>query len=272
MSYGLLLGGGSALGAAQVEILERLYESIGLPRLLAGVSIGANNLVPMAQDDPYRLRQIWQTIDGVGSFMTPNVLQAHKGLHDLDPLRAMLLQEVQRKQWLVESHVGVVDLETARYKSIRIDDLGYRQQTNAILASSSQPGIMEYVELGLLGDHVTVDGGVIHVLPHFTPQDLEDRGIREVHAVFCSPLGKRAKVGKKKVDNLVEVLSRTLSILMHQVVANDYRRLKRWAASGLDVWVYSPDENGDPFDADAETIEWRINTVGPAMWQSRRKL
>lgn len=267
MSIVVLLSGGTALGADQVWTIEQLWSRGVRPAVVCGVSVGANNGVALAQGQPDRLRKRWLDIDGTRSFMSPNLEHLGRGLYDLDPQRKVLRDEVVAAPWACEYWVGVADYQEDRYRSIRVDTLDRADAVDAIIASSSQPVIMEWVEIG---GHVCLDGGAFHVLP-LVPKEWTDR-VTEVHAIFASPLQRRNRKAKQKVNKVWEIASRSAEIWIDRVVRDDFERLQLLAASGVEVWVYAPDDAGRPFDASPETIRWRLDVVGREMWDHRRRL
>jgi hypothetical protein len=253
--------------------------------LIAGVSVGSLTALLAAQDRLARLRQLWGEVDGTKFFQRLAVdFNLLDGLYSLIPLRKKIRPEL-RHELYAELRIGLVHLRGKRYRSVDAAELTRDQLADALIASCTQPGIHEEVTFR---GRKAGDGGLLHVLPY--PEPLveaeavsdPDAGFYEappdadgldrwtVHAVLCTPADRRHPPEQGKP---VRSVGRALECLVDAVVLADVKRLQRWAALGAEVYLYAPPEwPGDPFDADRDTIRWRVDKVGPEVWASRRRL
>jgi len=254
VSWALLLGGGTALGAFQVPIVERLVADHGWPSAIAGVSVGAVNASLLCEGRLEDLRATWEEIDGAGWFQRPN-LDLWNGLFSLRPLRRKMERAEAARKIAIDTHVGIFDLGSQVYRSIDLADLAPEQRIDAVIASSTQPGIHERASFE---GRWCVDGGVAHVLP-LLPGWQKFEAIR---AISCSPIGKarRTPRAQKDVAQATEQAGIAFEHFVSAIVASDVRRLRRWSRR-VPVSLYAPsswEEIGDPFDASRETIEARL--------------
>jgi predicted acylesterase/phospholipase RssA len=271
-----------------VYTAEVLRADLGRPAdLVAGVSVGALTALLTAQGRLARLRELWGEVNGTQFFQRPaldfNLLD---GLYTMRPLRRRIAVEAPHPLQ-TELRIGLVDLRRKSYKSIRGNDLTATQLTDALIASCTQPGIHE--ETTYEGRKAG-DGGLVHVMPNPAPLNVaqtvtehvaysggpvpdkskHDLANWTIHAVFCTPSDR---VHQPPAGERVRSVTRALECLVDNVVRSDVLRLRTWASFGAEVYLYDPPIwPGDPFDAHRETIAWRLDDIGPAVWSSRRRL
>jgi len=263
-----LLGGGTALGAVQVAVLEQLRARDGLPDAIYGVSVGALNALLAARDDLPALRTEWSAVRGTKTFQRPQI-DIWNGLFSMRPLRKLLAPYAHPQALRTECYAGLVDLGRGVYQNVALHELPTGADVvDAVVGSATQPGIHETARLH---GRLVADGGVRHVLPAVPDWETYET----VHAVLCAPVDRQDTLPQKRVNSAIEAAERTLELLLERVAADNVQRLRAWAAGGVAVWLYAPKDGGAlgrPFDASPETIARRLDTIGPAMWESRQQL
>ncbi len=165
-----VLGGGGVLGAAEVGMLQALFEHDVRPDLIVGTSVGAINGALVAADPGPgavdRLRALWEELASQQIF-TGSVLarlgtlaRTRTHLHPREPLRA-LLQANLPVQTFAELRVPfecvAASIERAAEHWFTDGAL-----VDAVLASCAVPGLLPPVELD--GEHY-LDGGLVHSIP-----------------------------------------------------------------------------------------------------------
>jgi predicted acylesterase/phospholipase RssA len=245
-----LLAGGGARGALQVGVIERVAERA---TAWCGTSVGAVNGSAAAARRAERVRELWESVEGVGAFQARN-LDVWDGLYHLGPLRRLMQREgmlaVVDPLW-----VGVFDYGHGTHELVRVDGSADRVWA-CVQASSSQPVIHEAVELD--GRWVG-DGGILAPMPPVPPGDWN-----EVHAVFCVPIGGAPPpVEQTTVSSALEQAARAIDVLVHRSIALCVDELERYARAhpATRVFVYSPASwavVGPTFDADRATIRRRL--------------
>jgi len=258
--WALLLSGGTALGAVQVPVVEAAWARLGPPAIIGGVSVGAVNALALADGDVDALRPVWQDVDGARWFQRAQ-LDPWNGMFSLSPLRKQMERRGKGRRMNIPVVVGVVDIASQRYRTVRLADLDWPDRIGATIASATQPGIHERVKFD---GRWHVDGGVEHLLPLLPGWEQYDR----IVAVFCSPLrGHRRKPRTQaQVAQAWEQGGAALEMLLSRVARDDLRRLRRWSERVPTVAFAPPswDSVGSPFDAEPATIQQRFAT-GAAM-------
>jgi predicted acylesterase/phospholipase RssA len=265
----LLISGGGARGAVQVRTIEGVRDELGRPPdLVAGVSVGSLAALLVGQDRIKRLRKLWENVARRGSSWFQHVaidFDPIDGIFTLRPLRRRVEAEIDHPLVTV-TRAGLVVLRGKRYHSALLNGLTLAECANALIASSTQPGIHE--EAWWRG-RKAADGGLKHVIP--APPELDstttlDLSEWTVHVVLATPADRDHPVPEGEEVNAA---SRGLECLIDNVVARDLDRLDVMVAAGATVHLYSPPEwPGATFDASQKTIEWRLGELGEAAWTS----
>ena len=256
MSYALLLGGGTALGAVQIPIIKHLYQTKGLPARLAGVSVGAVNAALLGEDRLSDLEEQWAQVDGVDFFGSKQV-DFWAGLISLKPLRKRM-ESIRAASCLkIPTSVGCVDAASQKYMDIRLDQINHDDRLDAIICSSAQPLLMEPE---YLFGRPMMDGGVLHVLPDIPDKEIQD--LDEIHVISCSPAGggRRRIRSTKEVNSAFEQAQVAFELLMSTTLQADIERLKKHKKP---VYLHAPAtwaEVGKSFDASKEAIQLRMST------------
>ena len=164
-----VLGGGGPLGAYEVGMLQALIERGIAADLVVGTSIGAINGAGIAADPTLegvaKLRSMWLSLDeqemfGGGMFATAiNAFRSRTHLYSIEPLRAMLADRLPERfeDLVVEFQCVAASIERAAEHWFSSGPL-----VEAILASSSVPGLFPPVEIG---DEHYIDGGIVNSIP-----------------------------------------------------------------------------------------------------------
>lgn len=258
MSYGLILGGGTALGAVQVPILRHLYDTKGPPAWAVGVSVGSLNAAFCGEDRLSDLEELWGQVDGTRFFQVPN-LDPWNGLFSMAPLRKKLRHHAVAQKLKLPTYAGIVDLSTGAYRNVHLNGTPLQDRWDVLIASCTQTGIHERVRWN---GNWWGDGGLRHVLPP-VPEGLLDR-VEEVHAISCSPVDRKTRFRKHDPDEIKSgpaQLGAAFGIVMGEAVLNDVDRLKTTCGEKLRLWApHTWDQVGQPFKAKQDDIALRLRT------------
>ena len=254
----LLLGGGAALGAVQVPVVEHLWRQFGPPAAVCGTSVGAVHTLMLMEERVDELRDIWLEVGGKGPrwFQAPTA-DLWNGLFSLKPLRKQMEERKAGRHPTLEGWVGMLDYASEKHKMVKLNDLRWKERINATIGSSSQPAFHQKWQFK---DRWVGDGGVAHVLPLCPNWKTYDF----IHAVSCSPVGRARKRerSQKKVNDGFEQLWVAISLWLNRVANNDVRRLRRWAKQ-VPVTLHAPptwESVGDSTKIDEELVELRFAT------------
>ena len=165
-----VLGGGGVLGAAEVGMLQALFERGVRPDLIVGSSVGAINGALVAADPGpgavERLRAVWEELASrqvfAGSVLSRvgTLVRTRTHLHPRGPLRDLL-----------EAHLPVhtfaelqIPFQCVAASIERAAEHWFTDGAlvDAVLASCAVPGLLPPVELD--GEHY-LDGGLVHSIP-----------------------------------------------------------------------------------------------------------
>jgi NTE family protein len=253
-----VLGGGGARGAAQVGVLQALFEcGLEPPRRLIGVSVGALNAATLAaypsRAGAAMLRELWF------SRLARDVFRLHPLGVVLSRLRgetlsAMPASNVTR---LIERAIQLTGIET--FEGLRVPlevlatDIGagrprvFRdgQLLPALRASTAIPGVFPEVRIDESG---YLDGGIVDNLPIGLALS---EGAHEV-------LGIELMAGdalERPPSNWAELMARTVQLMLHQRMLSDFARLHRLGRVAVLCPVLG---QGDGLDMEPRHIEGLI--------------
>jgi len=227
-----VLGGGGARGAAQVGVLQALFEAgVEAPVGIVGTSVGALNGASIAAypslAGTMMLREVWLSRQAAA------VCQAHplgviiSGLRR-DQLSVMPQQNVRRLIERAQSLTGVATFEQLRVPlAVVATDLNagkpavFRsgELAPALLASTAIPGVFPSVRIN---DREHLDGGVVDNTPLNTAVD---DGARDILAISLMGGGEY----EQAPHSLPELIARTLQLSLHHQMLSDYERLRQHA-------------------------------------------
>jgi NTE family protein len=165
-----VLGGGGVLGAAEVGMLQALFEHDVRPELIVGTSVGAINGAFVAADPTPaavdRLRRLWEELASerifAGSVLSRvgTLVRTRTHVHPREPLRDLLEAHLAARTFAelrVPFQCVAASIERAAERWFSDGGL-----IEAVLASSAVPGLLPPVELD--GEHY-LDGGLVHSIP-----------------------------------------------------------------------------------------------------------
>jgi NTE family protein len=224
-----VLGGGGARGAAQVGVLQAMFEAdIEAPVAIVGTSVGALNGASIAAypslAGTMMLREVWMSRPALSVFQAHPLGLLVSGIRR-DQLSAFPQRNVRRLIERAQALTGVTTFEQLRVPlAVVATDLNagkpavFRsgELTPALLASTAIPGVFPMVRIN---DREHLDGGVVQN----TPLNIAvDGGAREILAIGLMAGGEyeRPPVG------FGELIARTLQLSLHHQMLSDYERLR----------------------------------------------
>ena len=165
-----VLGGGGVLGAAEVGMLQALFEHDVRPDLIVGTSVGAINGAFVAADPAAsavdRLRVLWEELASerifAGSVFARmgTLARTRTHMHSREPLRDLLAAHLPVQSFAelrIPFQCVAASIERAAEHWFTDGAL-----IDAVLASSAVPGLLPPVELE--GEHY-LDGGLVNSIP-----------------------------------------------------------------------------------------------------------
>ena len=165
-----VLGGGGVLGAAEVGMLQALFEQGIRPDLVVGTSVGAINGALVAADPTPgavdRLRSVWEDLGSQRIFSgsvlarASTLVRTRTHLHPREPLRDLLAAHLPVQTFAelaIPFQCVAASIERAAEHWFTDGVL-----VDAVLASCAVPGLLPAVELD--GEHY-LDGGLVHSIP-----------------------------------------------------------------------------------------------------------
>jgi NTE family protein len=227
-----VLGGGGARGAAQVGVIQALFEAgVEAPAAIVGTSVGALNGASIAAypslAGTMMLREVWLSRQAAEVFEAHPLGVIISGLRR-DLLSVMPQQNVRNLINRAQALTGVTtfeqlrtplavvatDMNAGKPAVFRSGDLG-----PALLASTAIPGVFPSVRIN---DREHLDGGVVDN----TPMNIAiDDGARDVLAISLMAGGEY----EQAPASLPELIARTLQLSLHHQMLSDYERLRERA-------------------------------------------
>lgn len=175
---GLALSGGSIRGLAHMGVVEELLAAGIEPACVVGVSAGSVVGALVAARVPLeRLRELARQV--TWGQLTRWMLPGHMGLLSLEPMEAMLAEEIGAKTFAdlpIPFACGAFDVEREEFVLLQEGPVA-----QAVRASCAVPGIFTPVEWN---GRLLVDGGVVNNLP---VRPLLDMGADYIIAVDLFP-------------------------------------------------------------------------------------
>jgi NTE family protein len=223
-----VLGGGGARGAAQVGVLQALFEAgVEAPVAIVGTSVGALNGASIAAypslAGTMMLREVWLSRQAAAVFQAHPLGVIISGLRH-DQLSMMPQQNVRRLIERAQSLTGIATFEQLRVPlAVIATDMNsgkpavFRsgELAPALLASTAIPGLFPSVRIN---DREHLDGGVVDNTPLDTA--VSD-GARDILAISLMGGGEY----EQSPNSLPELIARTLQLSLHHQMLSDYERL-----------------------------------------------
>jgi NTE family protein len=224
-----VLGGGGARGAAQVGVIQALFEAgVEAPAAIVGTSVGALNGASIAAfpslAGTMMLREVWLSRQAAAVFEAHPLGVIMSGLRR-DLLSVMPQQNVRNLINRAQALTGIstfeqlrtplavvaTDMNAGKPAVFRSGELG-----PALLASTAIPGVFPSVRIN---DREHLDGGVVEN----TPLNIAvDDGAREILAISLMAGGEY----EQAPASLPELIARTLQLSLHHQMLSDYERLR----------------------------------------------
>ncbi|HVH64195.1 MAG TPA: patatin-like phospholipase family protein [Candidatus Dormibacteraeota bacterium] len=227
-----VLGGGGARGAAQVGVLQALFEAhVEPPAAIVGCSVGALNGSAVAAypslAGTMMLREVWLSRQAAAVFQAHPLGVILSGLRG-DFSSALPQENIKRligraqaltgistfEQLRVPLTVVATDLNAGKPACFRSGNLG-----PALLASTAIPGVFPTVRIN---NREHLDGGVVDNTPLNTAVD---DGAKDILAISLMAGGEY----EETPNNFPELIARTLQLSLHHQMLSDYERLRNRA-------------------------------------------
>jgi NTE family protein len=227
-----VLGGGGARGAAQVGVLQALFEAgVASPAAIVGTSVGALNGASIAAYPSLAgvmmLREVWMSRQAAAVFQAHPLGVIISGLRRAS-LSVMPQQNVRNLIDRAQTLTGVTtfehlriplavvatDMNAGKPAVFRSGELG-----PALLASTAIPGVFPSVRIN---EREYLDGGVVDNTPLNTAVD---DGARDILAISLMGGGEYEQAPK----GIPELIARTLQLSLHHQMLSDFERLRQRA-------------------------------------------
>ena len=225
-----VLGGGGARGAAQVGVLQALFEAdVEAPVAIVGTSVGALNGASIAAypslAGAMMLREVWMSRPALSVFQAHPLSLIASGVRR-DQLGVFPQENVRRLIERAQSLTGITTFEQLRVPlAVVATDLNAGKPvvfrsgdlTPALLASTAIPGIFPMVRVN---DREHLDGGVVEN----TPLNIAvDDGAKDILAISLMAGGEF----QGAPSGFAELIARTLQLSLHHQMLSDYERLRQ---------------------------------------------
>ena len=224
-----VLGGGGARGAAQVGVLQALFEAgVEAPVSVVGTSVGALNGSAIAAypslAGTMMLREVWLSRQAVDVFRAHPLGTIISGLRR-DQVSALPQQNIRRLVERAQALTGITTFEQLRVPlAVVATDLNAGRPavfrsgalTPALLASTAIPGLFPSVRINKK-EHL--DGGIVDNTPLTVAVEA---GAKAILAISLMGGGEHDVVP----TTLPELIARTLELSLHHQMLADYERLR----------------------------------------------
>jgi len=250
----LVISGGGSKGAFAVGVLTKLISEGEIKYdIIGGTSTGALMSTLAYFGKIRELKEVYTTISTDKLLTQNSIRQAFECGAFMDTAR---LEELVNKKVTKEMfekiksaklvYFATVCLETGEVVYFHLNDMKsdgdykvfkifrHEEYIKAIMASSNQPILMPYVRI--LDKHY-VDGGVRENIPI---RGALYNGATEIDVISMTP--KKVKYNFKP-DNLLSMISQTISIATDDVLYNDLELAERVAKEkGIKIRLFRPEE------------------------------
>jgi len=237
----LVLSGGGSKGAYQVGVLKALAEMGHKYDGYYGVSVGALNAAYLGMyydfaDGVKDLEQKWLSLETKRIykkwFAWPLSIPFKPSIYNSTPLEKWVGEEIKEEKYIRPVSVGWTSLATGEYRSMNNEHPAFKK---SVIASASFPGFFKPVEFR---NEWLIDGGVRNVTPL---KEAIDSGATEIDCVVLDAAGIEYSNKKPKTLN---VLSRTINIMLDEIVENDIKMCQLYNKHNLGrkikLTVYRP--------------------------------
>lgn len=231
---GIALGGGAALGLAQIGILKVCQEE-GLEfDMIAGTSIGAVIGAYWAAGVPWnKLLEVMSEFDSVFKFFRFMDFSFQKGLFSGRNIRSLLEKHLSGMQFSdLKIPLKLITCDIKTRKEIILDK---GNLIDAILASSAIPGV--FSPMRQPDGKVLVDGGIVNPLP---VSALAKEGINRIVAVNSMPSSKNLIRTDDKDPSILDIIVNSLYSLQY--------RIGKYSSQEADVYINPILENSSWFE------------------------
>jgi NTE family protein len=178
-----------------------------------------------------------------------------KSIYNLSGLKKILEKHLKNnalKNSKIDLFIGSVDLKSSVLTYYAKDEITIQE----ILAACAIPAIFQPVAKGGMQ---SVDGGVRDIAPM---RIAIRNGARDIYVIMCDPFEPHPH--SQKINNLLDVLNRSLAIICHEIIINDIEttiRKNELADSRYDtinVYVIDPDAEFMEFYSDILNVNHKI--------------
>jgi predicted acylesterase/phospholipase RssA len=254
MSRALILTGGAFRGMVQIPVMEYLkgqhdYDAV------YGCSVGSINGVLFAQDDMEILKELWNSVDGLPSFLKLKWWNPiSNGFYSMKPLMEKIEKHTSLDRLKIPFTAAVTSFNDGEYYNLNSKEMwSDKELWDAIGASACMAPIMEIptIKIGRKMQLVA-DGGYRSIIPIPT-----DKNYEYLDVVCCTPLERIKSTGKELTKtNLLQVGVKALEIFEAEIFHKDIEELKTHNFRELRIF-YPPEYTGSSLDASKEMIKKR---------------
>ena len=248
---GYALSGGNTKGGIQIGQMKRLFELKKHPEVLVGTSVGAINACLIAWHGIEGATELWKSLKSESEIFELNWKQILKfkiprGLYNLNPLKKKLAPLISgpKKYPNMRVFVTTVSYKDKSIKYFESNDINF---LDAVIASSSEPGFMDPIEINGIN---YMDGGAREYVP---VNKVISLGAKEVYALITEPPHKPKKW---QTGNLFTNAFRGISTMGDEVFRGDIEFKKH---KDITLRVFRPQTIPiDRFDLTPEKVEQSI--------------